>query len=81
MEPRRRPLILRRMPPTDSLVIVIRTWRDAGGVRARLLADSGVTRQWVVGSVSDACGVVGLVLSELEEPSRGPVNEQVEGIR
>jgi hypothetical protein len=28
-----------RMQPPESRVIVVRAWRDAGGVRIRLLAD------------------------------------------
>jgi hypothetical protein len=58
-----------RMPPPESRVIVVRAWRDAGGVRIRLLADGDADgdyeRQWMVGSIADACTVLGSLLAEL----------------
>jgi hypothetical protein len=65
MGERRWPLTLRRMPPPSSVVIVIRAWCEADGVRVRLLTDGGGPKQWMVGSIGDACDVVGAVLSEL----------------
>lgn len=58
-----------RMQPPESRVIVVRAWRDAGGVRIRLLADGDADgdyeRQWIVGSIADACAVLGSLLAEL----------------
>lgn len=57
------------MQPPESRVIVVRAWRDAGGVRIRLLADGDADgdyeRQWIVGSIADACAVLGSLLAEL----------------
>jgi hypothetical protein len=61
-----------RMQPPESRVIVVRAWRDAGGVRIRLLADRDADgdyeRQWIVGSIADACAVLGSLLAELLGP-------------
>ena len=46
-------------------LIVIRAWREPEGLRIRLLADGSPPRQWVVGSITDACDVVGGLLAEL----------------
>jgi hypothetical protein len=57
------------MQPPESRVIVVRAWRDAGGVRVRLLADADADgdyeRQWIVGSIAEACAVLGSLLAEL----------------
>jgi hypothetical protein len=57
------------MQPPESRVIVVRAWRDADGVRIRLLADRDADgdyeRQWIVGSIADACAVLGSLLAEL----------------
>ncbi len=65
MEARRPPLILRHMEPPDFHVIVVRAWREAGGLRIRLIADGVPARQWVVGSIADARDVLGSLLAEL----------------
>ena len=61
-----------RMQPPESRVIVVRAWRDAGGVRIRLLADGDTDgdyeRQWIVGSIGDACAVLWSLLAELLGP-------------
>jgi hypothetical protein len=46
-------------------VIVVRAWRDAGGLRIRMLADGGSARQWVVGSIVEARDLLGAILAEL----------------
>jgi hypothetical protein len=53
------------MEPPRYQVIVVRAWRDAGGLRIRLLADGGSTRQWVVGSIAEARDLLGSILAEL----------------
>jgi hypothetical protein len=72
MEVRHSPVILRRMDPPGFHVIVVRAWRDPGGLRIRLLADGGSERQWVVNTIAEACAVLGSVLAELlvEPPVR-----------
>ena len=57
--------MLRHMEPPDFQVIVVRAWRDTGGLRVRLLTDGDSERQWVVHSIADACAVLGSVLAEL----------------
>jgi hypothetical protein len=49
----------------ESRIIVVRAWRDAGGLRVRLLTDGAPERQWVVGSIADARDVLGSLLAEL----------------
>jgi hypothetical protein len=55
------------MHPQGFRVVVVRAWRDAGGVRIRLLATGESRRQWVVMSIPDACEVLESVLSGLLE--------------
>jgi hypothetical protein len=57
--------MLSGMEPPRYQVIVVRAWRDAGGLRIRLLADGGSARQWVVGSIAEARDVLGSILAEL----------------
>jgi hypothetical protein len=52
-------------------VIVVRAWRDAGGLRVRLLSDGDPGAQWVVGSVAEACSLLGSLLSELLDADPG----------
>jgi hypothetical protein len=59
------------MEPPSYQVIVVRAWRDAGGLRIRLLADGGSARQWVVGSIAEARDLLGALLAELAGPD-GP---------
>jgi hypothetical protein len=49
---------------------VVRAWCDADGVRIRLLTDGGSGRQFVVGSIGDACDVLNSVRSELGASAR-----------
>lgn len=53
------------MEPPRYQVIVVRAWRDAGGLRIRMLADGGSARQWVVGSIAEARDLLGAILAEL----------------
>ena len=48
-------------------VIVIRAWREARGIRLRVLVDDGVSRRWTVASGAEAGAIVQLLVSELEE--------------
>lgn len=54
-----------RMDESDHRVIIVRAWREADGVRVRLLADGTPRRQWVASTIPDAADVVVAVLSEL----------------
>jgi hypothetical protein len=56
------------MEPPAYQVIVVRAWREEGGLRIRLLADAGSARQWVVGSIPEACEQLGSILAELLVP-------------
>jgi hypothetical protein len=53
------------MEPPSYQVIVVRAWREGRGLRIRLLADGGSTGQWVVGSIAEACELLGSILAEL----------------
>jgi hypothetical protein len=57
------------MEPPRYQVIIVRAWRDAGGLRIRLLADGGSARQWVVGSIAEARDLLGEILAELAAPA------------
>jgi len=49
----------------DQRLIIVRAWREADGVRVRLLADRPPKRQWVVATIPTAAEVMSAVLSEL----------------
>src|SRR6266568_1988799 len=51
-----------RMDSPDQRVIILRAWREPGGIRVRVLSDGS---QWVVGSVTGAVELVGVLLTEL----------------
>jgi len=57
--------MLQGMEPTNYQVIVVRAWREGGGLRIRLLANGGSARQWVVGSIAEASDLLGSILAEL----------------
>jgi hypothetical protein len=60
------------MEPPSYQVIVVRAWREAGGLRIRLIADGGSARHWVVGSIVEATDLLGSILAELlATPARG----------
>ncbi len=50
------------MDSPDQRVIILRAWREPGGIRVRVLSDGS---QWVVGSVTGAVELVGVLLTEL----------------
>jgi hypothetical protein len=54
------------MQGPDFHVVVVRAWREAGGLRIRLIVDGDAERHWVVGSISGAQEVLGALLAELE---------------
>lgn len=58
------------MEPPRYQVIVVRAWRDAGGLRIRMLADGDSARQWVVGSIAEARDLLGTILAELAGPAQ-----------
>jgi hypothetical protein len=58
------------MEPARYQVIVVRAWREAGGLRIRMLADGGTARQWVVGSIAEARDLLGEILAELTAPTQ-----------
>jgi hypothetical protein len=60
------------MDGRDQRLIIVRAWREAGGVRVRLLADGPPERQWVVATIPDAAEVMFAVLSELLRTVDGP---------
>lgn len=79
--------MLRHMEPPDFHVVVVRAWREADVLRIRVLADGGSGRQWVVGSISGACEVLGSLLAELlvaptrsstAEPPQTPPSRRVD---
>jgi hypothetical protein len=77
MEARRGPPMLRGMEPPSYQVIVVRAWREAGGLRIRLLAHDGSARHWVVDSIGEARDLLGLILGELlVTPTRPDQHEQ-----
>jgi hypothetical protein len=53
------------MEPPSYQVIVVRAWREAGGLRIRLIADGGSARHWVVGSIVEATDLLESILAEL----------------
>jgi hypothetical protein len=57
--------MLSGMEPPRYQVIVVRAWREEGGLRIRLLADGGSARQWVVGSIAEASELLESILAEL----------------
>lgn len=57
------------MDPPDFVVIVVRAWREAGGLRIRVLANGGSGRQWVVGSVAEVRDVLEAIIAELPAPA------------
>jgi hypothetical protein len=63
------------MQPPGFRVIVVRAWRDAGGLRVRLIADGEARRQWIVGSITEAREVLESVLAELLD---GPDDDEPE---
>ena len=72
MEARRTSPMLGAMEPPRYQVIVVRAWREAGGLRIRLIANGGSARQWVVGSIGEARDLLGLILGELLVTSTRP---------
>lgn len=57
------------MEPPDTRVVVVRAWRDAGGLRIRVLAEPPAAREWMFTSVGDACELVAALLGELRSPT------------
>lgn len=53
------------MEPPDYQVVVVRAWREAGGLRIRLIAHGDPERHWVVSSIAEAGDLLGMVLAEL----------------
>jgi hypothetical protein len=53
------------MSSPEHRVIIIRAWRDPGGIRVRLLADGPPSRQWLLGSVAETRAVLTALLGEL----------------
>jgi hypothetical protein len=74
----RRPARLLPMEASDWRVIVIRAWREARGIRLRVLVDDGVSRRWTVASGTEAGAIVQLLVSELED-SANPDPDQSRG--
>jgi hypothetical protein len=67
------------MEPPSYQVIVVRAWREAGGLRIRLIAHDGSARQWVVDSIGEARDLLGLILGELlVTPTRADQHDQPE---
>jgi hypothetical protein len=61
------------MEPPSYQVVVVRAWREAGGLRIRLIAHGGSERHWVVGSIAEASDLLESILSELlATPRRAP---------
>jgi hypothetical protein len=61
------------MEPPSYQVVVVRAWRETGGLRIRLIAHGGSQRHWVVGSIAEATDLLGSILSELlAAPRRAP---------
>lgn len=64
------------MEPPDTRIVVVRAWREAGGLRIRVLAELPEARGWVFTSVADACDLVAALLTDLLDPAadtpRGP---------
>ena len=55
-------------------VVVVRAWREADGLRVRLIVDGDAGRHWVVGSIAAAQDVLGALLAELEGGPLLPVD-------
>jgi hypothetical protein len=53
------------MQAPDFHVVVVRAWRESGGLRVRLIVDGDAGRHWVVGSIGGAQDVLGALLAEL----------------
>jgi hypothetical protein len=53
------------MGPPSYQVVVVRAWREAGGLRIRLIAHGDSERHWVVGSIAEARDLLGSILGEL----------------
>jgi hypothetical protein len=53
------------MEPPSYQVVVVRAWREAGGLRIRLIAHGDAERHWVVGSIAEASDLLGMILAEL----------------
>jgi hypothetical protein len=53
------------MEPPSYQVVVVRAWREAGGLRIRLIAHGDADRHWVVGSIAEASDLLGSILAEL----------------
>jgi hypothetical protein len=60
------------MEPPSYQVVVVRAWREAGGLRIRLIAHGASERHWVVGSIAEASDLLGSILGELLAPRRAP---------
>jgi hypothetical protein len=60
------------MEPPEYQVVVVRAWREAEGLRIRLIADGDSERHWVVSSVAEASDLLGMILVELLATPTGP---------
>jgi hypothetical protein len=60
------------MEPPSYQVVVVRAWREAGGLRIRLIAHGASERYWVVGSIAEASDLLGSILAELLATPTGP---------
>ncbi|MET0419036.1 MAG: hypothetical protein ABW022_23735 [Actinoplanes sp.] len=60
------------MEPPDYQVVVVRAWREAGGLRIRLIALGDPERHWVAGSIAEANGLLEMILAELLATPAGP---------
>jgi hypothetical protein len=54
------------MESLDWRVIVLRAWRDAGGVRVRILIGDGTSRRSLVATGAEAGVIVQRLVSELD---------------
>jgi hypothetical protein len=65
------------MEPPSYQVIVVRAWREAEGLRIRLIAHDGSARHWVVDSIGEARELLGSILGELlVRPTRPNQHDQ-----
>jgi hypothetical protein len=60
------------MEPPEYQVVVVRAWREVGGLRIRLIAHGDSERHWVVGSIAEASDLLGMILAELLVTSSRP---------
>jgi hypothetical protein len=60
------------MEPPSYQVVVVRAWRDAGGLRIRLISHGDAERHWVVGSIAEASDLLESILAELLATPTGP---------